>query len=800
MNKEELKEAIVSKLVRFFGTSPEEADVKLFYRASALALRDILLQKRKAFKSESREKKTVYYMCMEFLPGRSLAYYLDCLGLCDTYRTVMKELGTDADEIFESEPDPALGNGGLGRLAACYIDSLSALGYPAMGYSILYEYGLFKQKIIDGMQVELPEMWLDDGKIWLIARPEKSCIVKMGGHIEENWTEGGLHIIHKDYEEIEAVPHDMLIYSGGECVNILRLWQAKSKNNFDMALFSQGEYMRSMEKSTNAEIISKVLYPSDNHTEGKTLRLHQQYFLSSASIQDIISTHLASYGNLDRFSELVAIHINDTHPTLCIPELMRILIDVYSYSWEDAFDIVSKTVSYTNHTVMPEALEIWQEDMIRLRLPRIYTIIKELNARFCARLWEAYPGDWNRISKMSIISSGQIRMANLCAAISHKINGVSALHTEILKKDIFKEFYEFMPEKFINVTNGVTHRRWLISSNPRLTALIDSCIGRSWIKSPEKLSELTEFCGDKTVLDRLSDIKAKNKVDFCQFLSANHGIALDSEMIFDVQIKRLHEYKRQLMNALNIIDIYCDLLDNPNLEITPRAHIFGAKAASGYYAAKDVINLIYHIGKDIDSHPKIAEKLRVVFPENYNVSMAQKLIPASEISEQISLAGKEASGTGNMKLMMNGAITIGTLDGANVEISEAVENVGDERNIFIFGLRSGEVEDLWRRGYHSYDYYHSNDRLKRIIEQLNFGFAGQSFKNISDYLITKKGIPDPFMCFADFESYSMCHRQIVKKYSNKDSWNKSSLVNIAMSGRFSSDMSIERYANHIWTL
>ncbi|MBQ1229742.1 MAG: glycogen/starch/alpha-glucan phosphorylase, partial [Clostridia bacterium] len=739
----------------------------------------------------------VYYMCMEFLLGRSLKTNICNLGLDAAYEQALSEMGFSLEDLYECEPDAGLGNGGLGRLAACFMDSLSSLDYPATGFSICYEYGLFKQMIVDGMQIELPDVWLPGGEVWLVPRTDRIYKVRFGGRVREEWREGHCEIIYEDCEEIEAVPYDMMI-SGADssAVSQLRLWKARDIQNFNMGLFTQGQYTRALEESTNAEIISKVLYPSDNHAEGKLLRLSQQYFLVSASVQSIVRDHMAVYGRLDNLPEKVAIHINDTHPALCVPELMRILIDDYFFTWDQAWDIVTRTVSYTNHTVMPEALETWNEDLFRIKLPRIYAILKEINERFCAQAWQAAPGNWDRISKMSVIGYGQVRMANLSVIASQSVNGVSKLHSQILKDSTFKDFYRMYPNKFDNVTNGVAHRRWLCYSNPALAGLIEDCIGRDYRHEPEKLAELAKFADDKAVLERLRAIKHENKIRFADLIYRKTGKKLDTHSVFDVQIKRLHEYKRQLLNALNIIGLYLDLKENPNLDIQPQTFIFGAKAAPGYDMAKRIIKLLCMISKDIEQNPKIREKINLVFLEDYNVSMAEALIPSAEISEQISLAGKEASGTGCMKLMINGALTIGTLDGANVEMLAAA----GEDNMFIFGLTADEVDRLWLEGYRSTNYYTTNERLARIVNYLTFGFAGESFADIASYLLGGHGVADPYMCLADFESYRVTHEDMIRAYADKETWNRMSLLNIAAAGHFAADRSIEEYAQRIWNL
>lgn len=793
----EISASIESKLSRYFGVSPEEASNAQMYKAVILTVRDALTSKRSVFRHtvKKEKKKRVYYLCMEFLIGKSLRNNLMNLGIDNEYREVLKSMGFDLDELYDIERDPGLGNGGLGRLAACFMDSLTTLDYPATGFSLCYEYGLFKQKIVDGSQVEMPDVWMPSGESWLVPRNDKTFTVRFGGKVSERWENNHLNIIHTDYEEVQAVPYDMMI-SGRDsfAVNNLRLWRAHDMTNFNMNLFTQGQYMQAVQENTNAETLTKLLYPSDEHMEGKILRLSQQYFLVSASLQNIVADHLSVYGTLSNFAEKNSIHINDTHPALCIPELMRIFMDVYSFSWESAWSVVTKTVSYTNHTVLPEALECWNEDIFRLRLPRIYGIVCEINRRFCADLWNMYPGDWDRISRMSIMANGQVRMANLSVLGSHKTNGVSALHSEILKKTVFHDFYTAFPERFTNVTNGIAHRRWLCYSNPELAGLLNSTIGDGYIKNPEELSKFADFYNDSSVIDALRGIKHRNKERFAEYYRKTTGLNIDTHSVFDVQVKRMHEYKRQLLNVLKIVSYYNDLLENPDADVTPKTFLFGGKAAPSYYFAKDIIKLIWALGNEIDKNPKIREKLRVIYLEDYNVSTAEILMPATDISEQISLAGKEASGTGCMKFMINGALTLGTLDGANVEMAEAVGN----DNIYIFGLTSAEVDDLWRRGYSSMLYYKADPKLKAAVDRIAEGFAGEDFTGIVNYFLANNKIPDPYMCLADFESYVKASDRIMLDYSNRNEWTKRSLLNIAAAGKFSSDRSIKEYADNIW--
>ncbi len=796
----EAETLIKSKLSRYFGVTEKEATREQIYKATVMCVKDILLEKRSAFNRKYRSKggKRVYYLCMEFLLGQSLKNNTYNLNMQESLDKALKKcFNCSLEDLYDMEPDAGLGNGGLGRLAACFMDALASQNYPALGYSIRYEYGLFKQKIVDGWQMELPDIWLPGGEIWLTQRQDKTFKVKFDGFIKENWTENGLKIEHCDAKEVEAVAYDMMI-SGKDCeaVSVLRLWVAQNRHDFDMKTFSQGDYMRCMQEDNEAELISKVLYPSDNHFEGKSLRLKQQYLLVSASLQDIVQDHLKRYGTLDTLPDKAAIHINDTHPALCIPELMRILIDDHGYSWEAAWSIVTRTVAYTNHTVMSEALEKWSEDLIARRLPRIYSILKEINQRFCADMWNRFPGDWGKIDRMSIFSHSQIKMANLSVIASHKVNGVSALHSKIIKESIFKDFNDVFPEKFTNVTNGIAYRRWLCQSNPELSSLITDCIGDEFVKDAAKLIGFKDFETDERVLNELNKIKALKKKQFCDFAKKKQGVIIDPETMFDVQAKRMHEYKRQLLNALYIISLYNDLKENPNLPVQPKTFIFGAKAAPGYYFAKQIIRLICCLSEDIKKNPKINSKLNVVYMEDYNVTMAEKLMPSTEISEQISQAGKEASGTGNMKFMINGALTIGTLDGANVEMREAC---GDE-NIFIFGLTAREVNELWSHGYNSTVYYNNNKRLEKVIDALNKGFNGVAFDDIARYLLVGSPVADPYMCLADFGSYCDIHAKADEVYKDKMLWAKKSLNNIATSGIFSADRAIREYADNIWNL
>ena len=800
ITEKEVQALIQGKLSRYFGVSPKEATTDQIYKAVVMSVRDILLEKRQQFHKvmKSKKGKRVYYLCMEFLLGRSLKNNIYNLGLGDAYSKALKYFNLTLDDLYEQEPDAGLGNGGLGRLAACFMDALATGNYPAMGYSIRYDYGLFKQKIVDGWQTELPDIWLPGGEVWLTQRSDKSCTVKFDGWVKEDWTENGLKVTYGGYKEVEAVAYDMMI-SGkdSEAVSVLRLWRARNISHFDMKLFSQGDYLRCMQEENEAEVISKVLYPADDHYEGKSLRLKQQYFLVSASLQNIINDHKHRYGPLSLLPQQAAIHINDTHPALAIPELMRLLMDENGFTWDDAWNIVTSTFAYTNHTVMAEALETWQEDLIARRLPRIHMILKEINRRFCNDLWARFPGQHQFIERMSVISNGQVRMANLSVIGSHKVNGVSALHSDIIKNSIFNGFYQIWPEKFTNVTNGIAHRRWLCQSNPELCGLLNDCIGDGYVKDAMQLSKFKKFADDESVLKRLNEIKQIKKKQFADYAFKKEGVVIDPNSVFDVQAKRMHEYKRQLLNTMNIIALYADLLDDPDKDIQPQTFIFGAKAAPGYLRAKQFIKLICYLAEDIKKHPKIREKLNVVYMEDYNVTMAEKMIPATEVSEQISLAGKEASGTGNMKFMINGALTIGTLDGANVEMSETV----GQDNIFIFGLRAEEVEEMWSKGYNASLQYNQNPLIRRIVEMLLRGFNGESFSEIANYLLTGTPVADPYMCMADFESYHQTQNKVKELYrTDKKFWSKISLNNIASAGIFAADRSIKEYADNIWHL
>lgn len=786
-----LSAMIERKLSHNFGVTPAQASDELFYKACVLVLLEIMNDRRAEFKktADEEEAKTVYYLSMEFLMGRSLKNNLYNLDLTDTMAKALAKFKVKLDKLYDFEPDAGLGNGGLGRLAACFLDALSTGGYSAMGYCIRYELGIFRQRLVDGWQTEMPDFWLPGGGIWLEQRPTSAVDVNFDGEIHEWWDGNYHHVEHTGYHTVHAVPYDLMVAGkDGKTVNILRLWSAECQD-FDMSAFNQGDYVRAIEQRAMTENISKVLYPEDNHVEGKSLRLRQQYFLVSASIQDILKRHLSQYNTLDNLPDKVAIHINDTHPTLSIPELMRFLLDECGYGWDKAWNIVTRTVAYTNHTIMSEALECWTVELIKTRIPRIYQIIKEIDRRFRDEVL-AKTGDPLIAERTAIIQNGIIRMANLCVASCHTVNGVSKLHSEILVNELFKDYAKLTPEKFTNVTNGIAHRRWLCQANPALTSYLKELIGDGFVMNAEELSRLADFKDDGAVLARLEEIKRINKVRFADYVKEKTDAIIDPDSIFDMQVKRLHEYKRQHLNALNIISEYLWLKDNPNAEFIPKTYIFGAKAAPGYLFAKEIIQMICKLAAVINNDRAVNDKLKILFLEDYRVTLAELMIPSADISEQISLASTEASGTGNMKLMMNGAVTLGTEDGANVEIHKAV---GDD-NIIIFGMRTPEVLALQKNGYSPAEYYNNNAELKQALDFIGKGIAGQPFESICNAL--KK--TDRYMALADFSDYRKAQKKASELYADRDKWNKMSLINIANSGIFSADRSIAEYAENIW--
>ena len=797
-NKETLKEAIVQKLRLNYGCTEKQATDGEMMKACAMVLRDIMAERGVQTRENTtrEEKRKVHYLSLEFLMGRSLmknAFNLELLGALNE---AIDELGFKAADIFEMEPDAGLGNGGLGRLAACYLDSMTTLEIPAAGYSICYELGIFKQKIVEGQQVELPDDWMQLGDAWLLPKLQEAEEVHFGGTVRTRWDNGHLMVVHEDYTRVLAVPCDMEIAGyDTDHVNTLRLWQARSPKPIDMKLFSQGQYLHAAEERAMADAISQVLYPEDNHYEGKSLRLKQQYFFVSATIQSIVRKHIQQYGTVKNFHEKNVIQINDTHPTLVIPELMRILVDDAGMDWGEAWHIVTHCVAYTNHTVMAEALEVWPQQLFETLLPRVWQILQEIARRWQQQVEDFYH-DPAKTAKLAIIWDGGVRMANLCIAGSMAVNGVSALHSEILRKDLFKDACRMMPDKFKNVTNGIDHRRWVSQINPGLDSLIrDLTGGDGYLTHPMELKKLEQYVGDTSVLARLDDIKKANKQAFADFAKKQQGVVLNTDAIFDVQVKRLHEYKRQLLNVLQIIYLYQRLQDDPDLSIPPQTFLFGAKAAPGYAVAKRIIHLINSLADQVNSDPLCRDRLQVVFLENYRVSLAEMLMPASEVSQQISTAGKEASGTGNMKFMINGALTVGTLDGANVEMHELL---GDE-NMFLFGLKADEVEHLR----HTYDpqlLYQRDPVLRRAVDTLKTGFRdGVTYEDIWQRLLTDTDGPaDQYMVLADFAAYCDAESRMRHTYEDRNRWNAMSLTNIARSGVFAADRAIAQYADTIW--
>ena len=799
--KNSMKQAISDKLSLNFGCTVEEATDANMMKACAMVLRDQMSIQAVETRRKVRKKqlKQVHYMSLEFLMGRSLMKNAYNLGVLQPMREAVEEMGFKPAHIFDMEPDAGLGNGGLGRLAACYLDSLTTLEIPACGYSICYELGIFKQKIVDGQQMELPDNWKDQGDAWLIPRPDEVEEVHFGGTLREFWDGDRLHVVNEDYTKVLAVPCDMSV-AGYDTThtNTLRLWDAKSPTPIDMSAFNQGDYLRAGEEKAMAEAIAKVLYPEDNHYEGKSLRLRQQYFFVSATVQSIVRKHIQTYHTLTNFHEKNVIQINDTHPALVIPELMRILMDDAGLDWETSWNITVNSVAYTNHTVLAEALERWPQTLMQTLLPRIWQILCEIARRWQAKATEFYCGDESKVKSMAVIWDGEVRMANLCIAGGMAVNGVSALHSDILRRDVFREACKMEPHKFKNVTNGIDHRRWLSQINPGLDKLIcDLTGGSDYLHHPgAALPKLDKFASDKEVLLRLEQIKQANKAAFAKYAKRAQGFVLNTDAIFDVQVKRLHEYKRQLLNVMHIIHIYNQLRDNPNMDFRPHTFLFGAKAAPGYAVAKRIIHLINSLADQINNDPVCKDKLQVFFLENYRVSMAEVLMPASEVSQQISTAGKEASGTGNMKFMMNGALTVGTLDGANVEMHEVL---GDE-NMFLFGLKTEEVKEMRDTGYNPFNLYSRDPNLHRILDQMGAGFRdGVRYDDLVQRLLMGGSSPaDEYMLLADFASYCAAERRMVETYADRKKWNQMSLHNIARSGIFAADRSIADYAETIW--
>ena len=792
MTTKEFAKILQDKLTSEYGVDLSVASKQQIYRSLALICRQMMSENHKKFQSKAigTGTKQVYYLCMEFLMGRSLRTSLFNLGLNEVAEQVLADADIKIDTIYEQEPDAGLGNGGLGRLAACYLDGMATDCIPGTGYSILYEYGIFKQKIVDGWQQETADNWLPGGQVWIKSHPDQAQEIRFDGQAIETWEGGFHHVKYENYNSVIAVPNDMYVAGyGTQGVSKLRLWQAKAPS-FDMSSFNAGNYNTAISQSASAELISKILYPNDNHTEGKILRLRQQYFFSAASVADILGNHLNQYGTLENLPDKIAIQLNDTHPTIAIPEMMRILLDECSYEWDAAFDICRKVFAYTNHTVMSEALEKWNVDIFRSTLPRIWQIVQEMDRRCRADLEKAFPGDQGKINYMAIIGDNQVRMANICAYTCHSINGVSKLHSEIIKDSVFHDYFLYKPKAFKNVTNGIAYRRWLLAANPGLTKLLEDSIGPGFKQDASELKKFEKFADDSAMLDKLAAVKRANKVNFANYLEKATGQVIDPDSIFDCQVKRMHEYKRQHLNAMNIAAEYLYLKANPNADFVPKTYIFGAKAAPGYYMAKQMIRMICKLGKLIDNDPAVKDKLRIVYLEDYCVSLSERLMPASEVSEQISLAGTEASGTGNMKFMLNGAITLGTLDGANVEIADAA----GKDNEIIFGMLTPEVNALKGMGYHPQAFISDDNVAMAVLDMLEKGWNGENFSEITNNLRNS----DPYMVLADFKDYRRAQHTVQELYKQKQTWNRMSLMNISNAGIFSADRSIMDYARDIW--
>ena len=805
LSTKQIRENIEVKLKRHFLKTIDTATEEQVYQAVALCVRDMIVDQGvvSGQKIEKTHSKRLYYLSAEFLMGRALVNNMINLGVYKNYKQALSELGFSIDKIEEQENDAGLGNGGLGRLAACFLDSLATLNMPVMGAGIRYEYGLFKQHIVDGEQVEVPDDWIEIGNPWEIERSEEQVEVHYEGTVEEVWTDKGLEIIHKNYQTVYAVPYDMLVVGyQSDVPATLRLWSARTSTTFDLCSFNKGDYVCSLQQKELAESISKVLYPEDDHIAGRMLRLKQFYFLASATMQTMVRSHKAKYGSVKTLPDYAVIQINDTHPTMAIPELMRILMDEEHLSWDEAYDITHRVFNYTNHTIMQEALETWPEQFIQTLMPRIYAIIKALHDQFSRTLWEAYSGDWDKISNMSIIAYDEVRMANLCIAVCSHVNGVSHLHGMILKTKTFRDFYVLMPNKFTAITNGITQRRWLAEANPKLAELMSAHIGSGFIKDYREFDKLKDFLNDKAFLDAFMAVKKENKQRLAEHVYKTQQIELDTNAIFDVQAKRLHEYERQLLKAIHMISLYNRFCSDPEYTLpAPVTFLFAAKASPGYSKAKSIIRLINAISEKVNHDPRTKGKMQVVFLENYDVSLAQVLIPATDISEQISTAGREASGTGNMKFMMNGAVTLGTMDGANVEIFEQV----GEDNIFIFGAKAEEISRMETDN--SYDpktYYESNLELKAAVDRLTDGSLLEDkdrFASLYQSLLYGDyDRADKYFVLYDFDAYKEAFLRIVTAYTDTDKWSKMAAVNTARSGIFSSDRTIQEYDRLMWGL
>ena len=806
IDKEAFKKDVAYNVKSLYRKTIDEATPQQVYQAVSLAVKDMIIDRWIATHKEydKEDAKIVYYMSMEFLTGRFLGNNI--INLCESkdVAEALKELGFDLNAIEDQERDPALGNGGLGRLAACFLDSLATLGYPAYGCGIRYRYGMFKQQIQDGYQIEVPDEWLKDGYPFEIRRAEYATEVKFGGYVETVWDGKKNNFVQKGYQSVMAIPYDIPIVGyGNNVVNSLRIWDAQPVNTFNLADFDKGNYQKAVEQENLAKTIVEVLYPNDNHYAGKELRLKQQYFFISASVQRAVAKYKENHDDIKKLYEKVTFQMNDTHPTVAVAELMRILIDEEGLTWDEAWDVTTKTCAYTNHTIMAEALEKWPLELFSRLLPRIYQIVEEINRRFVEDIKKAYPDNQEKIRKMAIIYDGQVRMAHLAIAGSFSVNGVAALHTEILKKQELKDFYEMMPEKFNNKTNGITQRRFLLHGNPQLADWVTDKIGSEWITDLSQISKLKVFVDDEKSQQEFMNIKYQNKLRLAEYIKEHNGIEINPRSIYDVQVKRLHEYKRQLMNILHVMYLYNQLKDNPNMDMVPRTFIFGAKAAAGYKRAKLTIKLINAVADVINNDKSINGKIKVVFIEDYRVSNAEMIFAAADVSEQISTASKEASGTGNMKFMLNGALTIGTMDGANVEMAE---EVGAE-NMFIFGASSDEIIN-WEQngGYNPMDIFNNDQDIRRVLMQLINGyFAPQDpelFRDLYNALLNTLASDraDTYFILKDFRSYADAHAKIDQMYRDEKWWARTAMLNTACSGKFSSDRTIQQYVDEIWKL
>ena len=805
-DKETLKESIIDNMKNLYRKTIEEATPQQVYQAVAYAVKDVIIDQwiatHKAY--DENDAKIVYYLSMEFLMGRALGNNMINIGAQKEIREVLAELGFDLNTIEDQEPDPALGNGGLGRLAACFLDSLATLGYPAYGCGIRYHYGMFKQKIENGYQIEVPDEWLKNGYPFELRRAEYATEVKFGGYVKTVWENGRNKFIQEGYRSVMAIPYDMPIVGyGNNMVNTLRIWDAQPLNSFSLQAFDKGDYQKAVEEENLAKNLVEVLFPNDNHYSGKELRLKQQYFFISASVQRAVAKYKETHSDIHKLPEKVIFQLNDTHPTVAIAELMRILLDVEGLEWDEAWDITTKCCAYTNHTIMSEALEKWPIELFSRLLPRIYQIVEEINRRFLIEVERRYPGNYEKAKKMAIIFDGQVKMAHLAIVAGFSVNGVARLHTEILKNQELRDFYEMMPEKFNNKTNGITQRRFLLHGNPELAAWVTDKIGSEWITDLSKIGKLKIYADDKKCQQEFMNIKYHNKLRLAKYIKEHNGIDVDPRSIFDVQVKRLHEYKRQLLNILHIMYLYNQLKDNPNMEMVPRTFIFGAKAAAGYQIAKKTIKLINSVANVINNDRSINGKIKVVFIEDYRVSNAELIFAAADVSEQISTASKEASGTGNMKFMLNGALTLGTMDGANVEI---VEEVGQE-NAFIFGLSSDEVINYENNGgYNPVEIFNTDQEIRRVLMQLINGYFApenpELFRDIYNSLLNTKNSSkaDTYFILKDFRSYAEAQKRVEEAYKNEDWWARAALLNTASAGKFSSDRTIEEYVKDIWHL